>query len=389
MSTAQSSGAKQLIAEADAAARSGNIAQARSLMEQVVAVAPSLDAWMRLGSLYRAGGQLKQALSAIDNALSYAPLDFFALLGRATVLEKLEDVESGEAFGRALAQRPQGSLPPTVEQAIMHAEARFKDWNEGRRRALDAALQDAHLTISEYEGRRISRFKTNALRETKVWHSEPTHFHYPGLVEREFHDRSDFDWLSELEHLTPQIRAEFEALAQAERKELVPYVQYAAHEPLNQWVELNNSSKWLALHLIQNGRIIEATAKHCPTTMAFLQRIGQPEIEGCSPNAMFSLLAPDTTIPPHHGITNTRLVCHLPLIVPPMCKFRVGAETRKWEVGQAFVFDDTIEHEASNLSDQLRVVLIFDVWHPQLSTAERAAVKALIEVDAAGAVLAL
>jgi aspartyl/asparaginyl beta-hydroxylase (cupin superfamily) len=93
---------------------------------------------------------------------------------------------------------------------------------------------------------------------------------------------------------------------------------------------------------------------------------------------MFSLLAPQTRIPAHVGISNTRLVCHLPLVVPQGCWFRVGAETRFWKRGEAFVFDDTIEHEALNPSDQLRVVFIFDVWHPDLSPTERDAVAALI-----------
>jgi aspartyl/asparaginyl beta-hydroxylase (cupin superfamily) len=93
---------------------------------------------------------------------------------------------------------------------------------------------------------------------------------------------------------------------------------------------------------------------------------------------MFSLLAPRTLIPPHVGINNARLVCHLPLIVPEGCWFRVGAETRCWRPGEAFIFDDTIEHEASNPSDDLRVVFIFDVWHPDLSPPERDAVAALI-----------
>ncbi|WP_223276590.1 aspartyl/asparaginyl beta-hydroxylase domain-containing protein [Sphingomonas daechungensis] len=82
--------------------------------------------------------------------------------------------------------------------------------------------------------------------------------------------------------------------------------------------------------------------------------------------------------PPHVGVNNARLVCHLPLIVPEGCWFRVGAETRYWKRGEAFVFDDTIEHEAMNPSDELRVVFIFDVWHPDLTDTERAAVAALI-----------
>jgi aspartyl/asparaginyl beta-hydroxylase (cupin superfamily) len=112
--------------------------------------------------------------------------------------------------------------------------------------------------------------------------------------------------------------------------------------------------------------------------MATLAKMPQPQIAGASPNAMFSLLAPRTHIPPHTGVSNTRLVCHLPLIVPPNCRFRVGATTREWNVGEAFVFDDTIEHEAWNDSDQLRVVLILDLWPPALSPAERDAVAAVI-----------
>jgi aspartyl/asparaginyl beta-hydroxylase (cupin superfamily) len=112
--------------------------------------------------------------------------------------------------------------------------------------------------------------------------------------------------------------------------------------------------------------------------MEEIAKLPQPLVPGASPNAMFSLLAPKTRIPPHMGVANTRLVCHLPLIVPPNCGFRVGATTREWKIGEAFVFDDTIEHEAWNESDELRVVLIVDLWPPALSEAERTAVARVI-----------
>jgi aspartate beta-hydroxylase len=92
---------------------------------------------------------------------------------------------------------------------------------------------------------------------------------------------------------------------------------------------------------------------------------------------MFSILAPKTTIPPHTGISNTRLVVHLPLIVPEGCRFRVGGETRTWKRGQAWVFDDTIEHEAVNDSVEPRLILIFDIWQPAISETERQAIIAL------------
>src|SRR5204863_641090 len=141
---------------------------------------------------------------------------------------------------------------------------------------------------------------------------------------------------------------------------------------------LNRNRAWTAIHLLQNGETITANARHCPATMALLATLDQPHIKRRGPNAMFSLLAPGTRIPPHTGVANTRLVCHLPLIVPEGCWFRVGAETRAWEVGEAFLFDDTIEHEAMNPSDKLRVVFIIDAWHPDLSPGERDAVAAVL-----------
>jgi aspartyl/asparaginyl beta-hydroxylase (cupin superfamily) len=101
------------------------------------------------------------------------------------------------------------------------------------------------------------------------------------------------------------------------------------------------------------------------------------DIAGLCPNAMFSALAPGAHIPPHTGETNARLVAHLPLVVPEKCNYRVGFDWRQWREGKCWVFDDTLEHEARNDSDQLRVILMFDVWNPLLSLAEREMATAL------------
>ena len=125
------------------------------------------------------------------------------------------------------------------------------------------------------------------------------------------------------------------------------------------------------------GKLVEENAAKCPQTMKLLAGAPQPEQPGRTPAAMFSLLKPRTRIPPHVGVSNVRLVTHLPLIVPEDCGFRVGNETREWVPGKAWVFDDTIEHEAWNDSDKLRVVLIFDIWHPHLTPPERAMITAM------------
>ncbi len=121
-----------------------------------------------------------------------------------------------------------------------------------------------------------------------------------------------------------------------------------------------------------------STFERCPRTVAALESWPRCEVPGCSPTAVFSILDARSRIPPHTGVNNTRLIVHLPLIVPPGCGFRVGAEQREWEPGKALIFDDTIEHEAWNDSDTLRAVLILDIWNPAVSVAERELVRTAI-----------
>lgn len=364
---------------ADAAAASGDMRTALAHLERAVGETPGrFESWMKLASLRRVGGDFTGALAAVAEALRIAPLDFSALLAKAILLERSGDVAgSGQAFGHALAQRPPASrLPPAMRAMTEHAERRYADYQARLLARLSA--ESATKDLSVPEARRVERFRTNIARTTRIYHSEPSHFHYPGLAEREFHDRESFPWLAQLEAARAEIVADLHRVMAAERAELVPYIRYPANVPLRQWATLNHSKEWTAIHLVQNGVRVEANARHCPTTMGLLGALDQPDIEGCSPNAMFSLLAPGTHIPPHTGVANTRLVCHLPLILPQGCWFRVGAERREWREGEAWVFDDTIEHEAMNPSDALRVILIVDTWHPDLSPAERTAVAAIM-----------
>jgi hypothetical protein len=326
--------------------------------------------------MYRAEGDLPAALDAVSGALRVDPLGFMPLLLKANLLEKLgREAEAGETYGYALAQAP-AAVPPHLQAMVAHAKERHEAHVAVVGARLAGAAQAAPLT--ETEQGRLGRFNSNILRKTRPWHSEPTHFHYPGLREREYHDRALFPWLERLEAATGAIAEDFQRVMAAERAELVPYIQYPDDVPLRQWAALNRNKAWTAIHLVRNGVTVEANARHCPAVMGLLGTLEQPVIPRRGPNAMFSLLAPGAHIPPHVGVANTRLVCHLPLIVPPGCWFRVGGETRLWEPGKAWIFDDTIEHEAMNPTGELRVILIVDTWHPDLSGAERGAVAAVM-----------
>lgn len=375
----QTDGMAALEAQADRAAAAGDVATARRLLEQVTAAEPARgEPWLKLTAMCRAQGDLPAALDAVSGALRLEPLAFLPLLLKASLLEQAGQAEAaGEHYGYALAQQPQ-TLPPQL-RAMAERGRRIHDAHVARKaERLEAAERASGAVLDRNEQARIARFRSNIVRQTRPYHSEPTDFHYPGLREREFHERELFPWLGRLEAATEAIAADFQRVMAAERAELVPYIQYPDDVPLRQWAELNRNRAWTAIHLVRNGATVAANARHCPATMALLGGCAQPHIPLRGSNAMFSLLAPGARIPPHNGVANTRLVCHLPLIVPPGCWFRVGAETRPWKVGEAWVFDDTIEHEALNPSDQLRVILIIDTWHPDLSEREREAVAAVM-----------
>lgn len=370
---------EQGIAAADRALAARNPVEARAILEAIANMdPPHLEFWQRLATVRQIGGAPAKALHAIERALKFAPLSFISLLMRARILDQMDHPEAAEAYGRALAQPRPDPLPAGVATAIARAETAWAEHQSGLERRLNKMIEAGSIDLTPTERSRLARLASNASRRTRAYHSEATHFHYPGLREFEFHDRAAFPWLEQLEGMTDLIAGELDQVANATDADLVPYVQYGASEPLAQWRELNHNRDWTAIHLIQRGSQVMANTNYCSKTMEFLAHMQQPWIPGCGANAMFSLLAPRTSIPPHTGVANTRLLCHLPLVIPGHCWFRVGEERRDWQRGKAWVFDDTIEHEAINETDGLRVIMIFDIWHPDLSPAERAAIAAML-----------
>src|SRR5262249_3464711 len=141
--------------------------------------------------------------------------------------------------------------------------------------------------------------------------------------------------------------------------------------PVNQWAELNHSDRWSTLFLWKDGERHDDACAVCPQTAALLDELPLAHQDTFGPTVMFSRLNARTAIPAHTGSTNLRLSTDLPLILPGPARFRGGNEMRPWKMGEGWVFDDTIEHEAWNDADEARVILILDVWNPFLSEAER------------------
>lgn len=338
--------------------------------------------WANLASSLKALGRREEENDAIEKALELEPRHLSALLQRAAFLETSGDSRNAaRTYGNALLSMPPNREPPeTIRSALNHAKTMVAADRAELTKALEEPLAAVRARHDLERQPRVEKCLEILTSDRKVFHSQPTWMYFPELPAIEFFDRSYFPWLDALEDQWQSIREELLQVLVTDQDGIQPYIDFQLSAPLDQWRNLNKSRSWSAYFLWNQGTAVADHMARCPITTRALDIPGRPTIQARAPTAFFSLLDPKTKIPPHTGVTNTRLTVHLPLIVPEGCGFRVGSTTREWVPGQAWVFDDTIEHEAWNDSESPRAVLIFDVWNPLLTVAEREAIAAVTEV---------
>ena len=375
MSTPIEPAAEELHERARRSLGAGDAMAARRMLEQLVSIAPrQIPYWLSLAAAHRALGLRDEEMAALESALALDPTHPIVLLEKAAVLDLMAKPRSAAAvYTHALQSLPTGArLPPGIEAHVAHARKRVAANSAQLAEAIERRLVPLTQSANTADERkRFDRCLDRLLGRTRIYTSDPTFMLFPFLVNYEFFPREHFPWLEGLEASTSDIRSELLAALSEDDAGVVPYIAREAGLPMNQWSELNHSRRWGAYFSWSEGERQEAHLARCPRTAAALSALPQVDIPRRGPTAFFSILEPHTKIPPHTGSTNTRLTVHLPLVVPGECRFRVGGETREWQPGTAWVFDDTIEHEAWNDSDQARAILIFDVWNPQLTSLER------------------
>lgn len=211
----------------------------------------------------------------------------------------------------------------------------------------------------------------------------PNMYFYPDLPHVEYADPAGHDWIATVEAQTDAILAEAQVLLE-QGQGFGPYVKAATGRPQGDVHGLLEDPSWSTLDLTERGIPVPERVALAPHTWATMQgNAPLCDIPNRAPSVMFSLLRAGSRIPPHTGMINTRFICHLPLIVPGNGALRVGTSERAWEYGKVMLFDDTVEHEAWNNAAEDRLVLIFDIWRPEISEEERAQIRALFEtVDA-------
>ncbi len=367
-----------------AALRAGDPATAIAKFQSIVAAgAADTSVWLALSMAYQASGDRKSEIAAVTQVLERDPDNIRANLIKADALVAIGSKRAAMGYYAHLEVLvPEtGGLPPAIAAELNRARQAYAKLKQGLSDYLLAEVEKAGFHPAR-SSRRFGDSLDILTGRKQRYVPTPRAYFFPELPAIEFYDRARFAWLDPVEAATDDICAELMPLLE-EGTHFGPYIEVEAEKSSHVVAssgkeQVSSPEDWTAAYLIRDGKHQTPLAERCPKTLAALDAVPLETIEGRAPFVLFSRLTPGAWIAPHTGFLNSRLVCHLPLLVPDGCWFRVGNQVRLWERGKAWVFDDTIEHEARNQGTGTRVVLIFNIWHPDLTEEERHLVAALM-----------
>ena len=360
----------------------GEVDAARAYLERALALDPAdLEARRVLGHVLEAAGRQDEAVDVLRRAYRRDPADPKSLLFLGAALARAGLREAAAAAGNAL----EGTRRDMLQLDRLGGPAFAAERSARLRQALEgfygeirrAAIEEAQRSVPGADCSRVSRaawrpvFAPGAPERRR-----PTFFYVPELADEPWLEPERFEWAAGLEAAAPELAKEVAGSLDLDSDGL-PYI--GAHEASETWRNLAGRKDWSAVHFWNDALPNERALARFPKVRAALERLPLVSLDGPNPvEAFLSVLKPRTRIPPHFGLANYRLTVHLPLIVPPGCGVAVAGEARETRFGRLMIFDDSYEHSAWNDSDAARIVLIFEIWHPALSAAERAAVTGML-----------
>ena len=366
----------------------GHAAQAAAMLERATAIEKgSAELWKNLGFARLAAGDAQAAAVALEAAVGLDPAAFRSRLFLGQLHEGAGRTREAVAqyFGAIVAAQNRGfwldeaTTPPAMRERVLHA----MDFADHHRRAiLGETLEPLRAKYGDAELVRVMRCLDIYLGAVKAdWpdpRQRPKFLYFPGLPTAPYFGRELFPWYAVLEENVDAIRTELREVLCGETG-IAPFLGTNALDRVgDQLAGAETPPAWDAFFFYRHGERLDENCARCPRTAAILDSLPLVRIREHAPEICFSLLTPGTHILPHRGVTNTRLVTHLPLIVPDNCAIVVGGEKREWREGECFTFDDTFEHEAWNRGDSTRVVMLMDCWNPYLTEVEREAVALLV-----------
>ncbi|MGQ4360544.1 aspartyl/asparaginyl beta-hydroxylase domain-containing protein [Streptomyces sp. SAS_272] len=236
-------------------------------------------------------------------------------------------------------------------------------------------MENAFAAIRERHGSQ-SIVRVEEMLETRKQSRHPLQkgakWIMPGISQQPWHDPYGHPELNPVVHALEanhaSIKSELETAWSARRNAFSDYEHY-----------LTRQQDWQALYLFRDGAPVAESAGTVPTAFKVLQEHAVDTEKICPLlECHFSTLLPGAEIAPHCDLWNFSINLHLAVDIPDGCGITVAGETRSWDEGKCLLFDYSFEHEAWNHGTRPRTCLLVDLWHPDTTVPERAALVVLI-----------
>lgn len=347
------------------------------------------DLALTQGQLQWQLGQWPQSIQTLQSLTDHVPADHVAWLFLGEVLSDAgrshEALRARHKSIRLAQQQRRWLSAETTEPQLLEPVTRaISHFNQGRKDWL-YSIYEHHCSVHGPQAlRRVHKALQGYLGEIALQpqdaRQKPKFFYMPDLPEGPYHDPALQPWCNLLKENWQVIRQEA-CRVLAEDTGFESFLGLKPGQAAPEYVSGDSATPaWDAFFFYRHGQRFDANHRRCPQTSALLESMELCRIRHQAPEICFSLLRAQSTIMPHYGVTNTRLVFHLPLVVPDDCALHiVDGDAHAWIEGQPMMFDDTYQHGAWNRSAQDRMILLMDCWNPHLSPPERELVKALIE----------
>lgn len=363
--------------------QSGALIEATVALEQLIELAPrDIAAHQQLGKVLQQISSGADGIAALQQVITRVPYAWSSLL----VLARGEEVAGDGLAALGHYQRAiktaelrgfwlnDDSTAPWARALLKHGRETLR---RGRYALCEQWLAPLYHHFGRDEMRRVSDcvamftgVKPLTISDSR---QQPGFLYFPGLPESPQFDVEHAPFAADYRHAAPAIRDELAAVL-AGSADVKPF-----HHGINSEA-LSRGGDWDAYFFYRHGQRQQPHHDDCPVTASAIDALPLCRIGGHSPEVCFSIMRPGAHILPHRGVTNIRAVLHLGLMIPDGCALNLpGIANLQWQPGQIFAFDDTYEHEAWNRSDQLRAVLLADIWNPHLTAAEQQALKILVE----------
>lgn len=231
-----------------------------------------------------------------------------------------------------------------------------KDWYQYSNDLIDSWVNQNNVEHTDVA--RVKQILTSGTRDDRINSGslQCPEIYIPGLRSQPWYDPSEFSWASLLESNYNDIKTEFKNIYDIRNRD---------RHPEN--TKLASDGVWGSFYFYRSGESFSENMEICPKTSAILSEIQGIKTAG---SVFFSTLSRNSNIIPHYGPHNFRIRCHMGMIVPGNCFISVGGVKKNWSEGKCIIFDDSFLHYVENNSECERVVLILDVWHPDLTEVE-------------------